>query len=54
MTVTEHADSERMVAEALDAARRINMAMPGDRVVITAGVPAGITGTTNMLQVRTA
>ena len=28
--------------------------MPGDRVVITAGVPAGITGHTNMVQVRTA
>ena len=39
---------------ALDAARRLNLALPGDRVVITAGVPAGITGNTNMLQVRTA
>jgi pyruvate kinase len=50
--VTEHQDSERMVEEALEAARRLNLAVPGDRVVITAGVPAGITGTTNMLQVR--
>ncbi len=52
--VHEHTDGEQMVAEALQAARRVNMAMPGDRVVITAGVPAGISGTTNMLQVRTA
>lgn len=52
--VHEHQDSERVVAEALDAARRLNLVMPGDRVVITAGVPAGISGTTNMLQVRVA
>lgn len=52
--VIEREDIERMVDEALEAARQLNMAMPGDRVVITAGVPAGITGTTNMLQVRVA
>ncbi len=52
--VHEHQDSERVVTEALDAARRLNLVMPGDRVVITAGVPAGISGTTNMLQVRVA
>lgn len=52
--VPEHQDSERMVEEALAAARELRLAMPGDRVVITAGVPSGITGTTNMLQVRTA
>jgi pyruvate kinase len=51
--VAEHHDTERMVEDALDAARRMNLALPGDRVVITAGVPAGITGNTNMLQVRT-
>lgn len=52
--VHEHQDSERMVEEALFAARELRLASPGDRVVITAGVPAGISGTTNMLQVRTA
>lgn len=54
VAVTEHPDGERMVAEALDAARRLHLVVPGDRVVITAGVPTGITGTTNMLQVRIA
>lgn len=54
VAVTEHGDSEQMVAEALEAARKVGMAKTGDRVVITAGVPAGITGTTNMLQVRIA
>lgn len=52
--VPEQLESEQMVAEALDAARELKFVVPGDRVVITAGVPAGITGTTNMLQVRTA
>lgn len=52
--VTEHQESERMVEQALEAARDLKLALPGDRVVITAGVPAGITGTTNMLQVRVA
>ncbi len=52
--VQEHQDSERMVEEALNAARELKLALPGDRVVITAGVPAGISGTTNMLQVRVA
>lgn len=51
--VTEHHDSERMVADALQAAQRLELVMPGDRVVITAGVPAGIASNTNMLQVRT-
>lgn len=54
VTVTEHQDGERMVEAALEAARRMNLVRTGDRVVITAGVPTGITGTTNMLQVRIA
>jgi pyruvate kinase len=52
--VPEQQDNERMVGEALEAARRLKLAAPGDRVIITAGVPAGISGNTNMLQVRTA
>jgi pyruvate kinase len=52
--VEEYHDSEQMVEEALDVARRRNLVSPGDRVIITAGVPVGISGNTNMLQVRTA
>ncbi len=52
--VHEHQDTERMVEDALKVAREQRMVMPGDRVVITAGVPAGVSGTTNMLQVRVA
>lgn len=54
ISVIEHHDTERMVMDALDAARRLNLVLPGDRVVFTAGVPAGISGNTNMLQVRVA
>lgn len=54
VAVQEHQDGELMVREALEAARNLGMAAPGDRVVLTAGVPTGITGATNMLQVRTA
>jgi pyruvate kinase len=50
---SEHNDIERMVQDALGTARRLNLASAGDQVVITAGVPTGISGTTNMVQVRT-
>jgi pyruvate kinase len=52
--VPEHHEIERMVEDALSEARRMNLALPGDRVVITAGLPSGISGTTNMVQVRVA
>lgn len=48
----ENPDIEQMVREALDAAVTAKLALPGDLAVITAGVPAGISGTTNMVQVR--
>ena len=40
-----------MVDEALAMARAEGFAKSGDRVVITGGVPLGVTGTTNMLRV---
>jgi pyruvate kinase len=52
VVVQEHHDIEQLVHEALAAARRMNLALPGDRVIVIAGVPAGISGTTNMVQVR--
>jgi len=49
-----HVDSyERMVALGLEAALRCNLANPGDRVVVTAGVPFDVPGTTNTLKVET-
>jgi pyruvate kinase len=52
--LVEHADTyEQMVKMALDAVRRRELARTGDRVVVTAGVPFDVPGTTNMIKVET-
>jgi pyruvate kinase len=49
-----HCDTyEQMVRVALDAVRRRELARTGDRVVVTAGVPFDVPGTTNMIKVET-
>jgi pyruvate kinase len=49
-----HCDSyEQMVRLALDAARRRVLARTGDRVIVTAGVPFDVPGTTNLMKVET-
>ncbi|RIH82724.1 Pyruvate kinase [Calidithermus terrae] len=45
-------DTEDMVDIALRMVKQAGMADPGDRVVIAAGVPFGVRGTTNMLRVE--
>ncbi len=47
-------ETERFINEGLAAARDLKLVAPGDWVVITAGVPAGVSGQTNMVQVRKA
>ena len=42
-----------MVAKALRAAQSEGFAGPGQEIVVTAGVPFGIAGTTNALRVAT-
>ena len=50
-----HTDSyESMVKLGLEAARRRGLAQPGQRVVVTAGVPFDVPGTTNLLKVEMA
>jgi pyruvate kinase len=44
-------DFDDMVARASQIARQEGFAQPGERIVITAGVPLGTTGATNMLRV---
>jgi pyruvate kinase len=44
---------DEMVRLALEAVRRRDLARPGDRVVVTAGVPFDVPGTTNLLKVET-
>src|SRR4051812_32139525 len=49
-----HCDTyDEMVRLALAAVRRRELAKPGDRVVVTAGVPFDVPGTTNMIKVET-
>ena len=49
-----HCDSyEQMVRLALDVVRRRSLARTGDRVIVTAGVPFDVPGTTNMMKVET-
>ncbi|MEW6524305.1 MAG: pyruvate kinase [Bacillota bacterium] len=52
--LVEAAEStERLVDNAVHGALEAGLITPGDLVVITAGVPAGIPGTTNLMQVHT-
>jgi pyruvate kinase len=49
-----HCDTyEQMVRLALQAVTKRDLAKPGDRVVVTAGVPFDVPGTTNLLNVET-
>jgi pyruvate kinase len=49
----EAANAEEAVESAMGAALEMGFVSEGDLVVITAGVPVGIPGTTNMVQVHT-
>ena len=44
---------DEMVRLALGAVQRRELARPGDRVVVTAGVPFDVPGTTNLLKIET-
>jgi pyruvate kinase len=49
-----HANSyDEMVQMALEAVRRRGLAKPGDKVVVTAGVPFDVPGSTNTMKVET-
>ena len=52
--LVKHANSyDEMVRMALDAAQRNGLAKRGDKVVVTAGVPFDVPGSTNTLKVET-
>lgn len=46
-------DEERLFRHAIDCAKKIDVVSTGDAVVITAGVPLNLSGTTNILKVAT-
>ncbi|MEF9865271.1 MAG: pyruvate kinase [Oscillospiraceae bacterium] len=43
-------DTDELIAKSVDAAQKAKLLENGDLVVITAGVPVGISGTTNMIK----
>ncbi len=46
-------DTDSMIASAIEVSLSADLIKPGDLVVITAGVPVGVHGTTNLLKVHT-
>jgi pyruvate kinase len=46
-------NTDEMMEEALDKVRKSDLAKIGDKVVITAGVPVGVAGTTNLIKAET-
>lgn len=51
MRIQTETDSESLFEHAVEAAQRAGLVHSGDLVVITAGVPLGVSGTTNMMKV---
>lgn len=47
-------NTDEMLVEAVDASMRSGLVKPGDLVVITAGVPVGMPGRTNLIKVEKA
>ncbi len=52
MLIEEVDDTDVLFERAVDAAEKTGLVESGDLVVITAGVPLGISGTTNMMKVH--
>lgn len=46
-------DTDSMIATAIESSLLAGLISPGDLVVITAGVPVGVRGTTNLIKVHT-
>lgn len=53
LVINEERDTDSLFLHAVAAACNAGYTEPGDLVVITAGVPLGISGTTNLLKVET-
>lgn len=52
--IEEETNTDSLMEHAVEAAEKTGLVKSGDIVVITAGVPLGITGTTNMIKVHIA
>ncbi len=51
MLIRREETTDQLFADAVDAVRRTGLIKAGDKVVVTAGVPLGVTGNTNMIRV---
>lgn len=51
LLIKKEETTEALFADAVEEAKKVGLVKDGDRVVITAGVPMGITGNTNMIRV---
>lgn len=51
--VSRTSDTDSMISTAIEASLDAELISPGDLVVITAGVPVGVHGTTNLIKVHT-
>lgn len=52
MVISEEKDTDALFERAVDAAAQAGAVESGDLVVITAGMPLGVSGTTNMMKVH--
>lgn len=52
VVVEEYLDTDKVISQAVEAALGEGFVSSGDMVVITAGVPVGVPGTTNLLKVH--
>ncbi len=53
LLVPSGADTDAMIRDSIDAALRAGTISQGDLVVLSAGIPVGVPGTTNMIKVHT-
>jgi len=51
--INEETNTDELFEHAVDAAKKLGIVEAGDKVVITAGVPLGQSGTTNLMKVET-
>ena len=51
--IDEKTNTDELFTHAVEAAKQAGLVSTGDIVVITAGVPLGISGTTNLMKVDT-
>lgn len=53
LVISEETSTDELFEHAIDAAKKNGLVESGDRVVITAGVPLGMSGMTNLMKVDT-